>query len=119
MSKTEAKIAARAKPHTVYRTADGQRVPGVTTVLGILNKPALIKWANNLGLQGIDSATYVDETARGQRVGEAIYRHIVGYARSIGCYNVTLNVWEGNDRARAFYEKMGFGIQKTLMEKIL
>ena len=76
MSKTEAKIAARAKPHTVYRTADGQRVPGVTTVLGIMNKPALIKWANNLGLQGIDSSAYVDETAR---VGTLAHQMIQEY----------------------------------------
>ena len=32
---------------------------------------------------------------------------------------MTLNVWEGNDSARAFYDRMGFGIQKTIMEKIL
>lgn len=78
MSKTkvEEKIAARSKPHTIYRTEDGQRVPGVTTVLGILNKPALIKWANNLGLQGIDSSAYVDETAR---VGTLAHQMIQEY----------------------------------------
>lgn len=53
----------KAKAHTVYRLADGTRVPGVTTFLGVLNKPALIKWANNLGLQGIDSTKYVDNLA--------------------------------------------------------
>src|SRR5438093_1588565 len=31
--------------HTVYKNAAGKRVPGVTTILGILNKPALLKWA--------------------------------------------------------------------------
>lgn len=54
----------RAKQHTVYKLTDGTRVPGVTTVLGILAKPQLVKWANNLGLQGIDSSTYVDELSR-------------------------------------------------------
>lgn len=53
---------ARVKQHTVYKV-DGKRVPGVTTVLGILAKPALIKWANNLGLEGIDSTKYVDKLA--------------------------------------------------------
>lgn len=52
------------KAHTSYCTADGKRVPSVTTVLGVLNKPALVKWANNLGLQGIDSSKYVDKLAR-------------------------------------------------------
>jgi ribosomal protein S18 acetylase RimI-like enzyme len=32
---------------------------------------------------------------------------------------VTLNVWEGNDSARAFYDKMGFTVRKTVMEKKL
>ena len=75
-TKVEEKIAARAKPHTIYRTEDGQKVPGVTTILGILNKPALIKWANNLGLQGIDSSAYVDETAK---VGTLAHQMIQEY----------------------------------------
>jgi len=53
----------KAKQHTVYKTTEGKRVPGVTTILGVLAKPALIKWANNLGLQGIDSTKYVDGLA--------------------------------------------------------
>ena len=61
----------------------------------------------------------VDEAARGQRVGEAIYRHIVGYARSIGCYNVTLNVWTCNPGAMKFYERMGLTPYKVGMEQIL
>jgi hypothetical protein len=53
----------RTRAHTVYKTKDGKRVPGVTTITGILDKPALVKWANNLGLQGIDSRKYVDALA--------------------------------------------------------
>jgi len=64
MTLTDQKIRKRAKAHQRYRTSDGTIVPGVTTVIGILNKPALVKWANDLGLRGIDSASYVDETAR-------------------------------------------------------
>jgi hypothetical protein len=33
------------KPRRQYRDADGKRLPGVTTVLGELAKPALIGWA--------------------------------------------------------------------------
>ena len=51
------------KAHTRYITSDGTMVPGVTTVLGILNKPALVSWANKLGLQGIDSTRYKDKLA--------------------------------------------------------
>ena len=61
----------------------------------------------------------VDETARGQHVGRALYAHIVDYARSRGCYNVTLNVWSCNPGAMQFYEKMGMKPYKTGMEQIL
>lgn len=40
--------------HTVYKNAAGKRVPGVTTVLGILNKPALLKWAWECGRAGLE-----------------------------------------------------------------
>ncbi len=57
------KVSKRVKAHTRYYTEDGTLVPGVTTVLGILSKPALIPWANKLGLSGIDVGKYVDEKA--------------------------------------------------------
>ena len=61
----------------------------------------------------------VDEAFRHQGVATEIYKFIEGYAEGMGCHNITLNVWEGNDSARRFYESMGMGIQKTVMEKIL
>jgi hypothetical protein len=33
------------KPRRQYRDSDGRRLPGVTTVLGVLDKPALVPWA--------------------------------------------------------------------------
>lgn len=61
----------------------------------------------------------VDESERGKHIGKALYEHVRDYAKSIGCHNITLNVWEGNDSARHFYESMGLGIQKTTMEVII
>ena len=61
----------------------------------------------------------VDEGRRGEHVGRSLYEYVEGYARNIGCHNITLNVWECNPGARAFYEAMGMGVQKTGMEKIL
>ena len=61
----------------------------------------------------------VDETTRGKHIGSALYEFVLDYARSIGCYNVTLNVWSCNPGAMAFYEKMGLVPQKVGMEKIL
>jgi ribosomal protein S18 acetylase RimI-like enzyme len=61
----------------------------------------------------------VDEKARGKHVGKALYEHVHDYALSIGCNNITLNVWEGNDAALSFYRNMGMKVQKTTMEIIM
>ena len=61
----------------------------------------------------------VDEKARGQHVGKALYEYVRDYAQSIGCNNITLNVWDGNDAALSFYRNMGMKVQKTTMEIIL
>lgn len=61
----------------------------------------------------------VDKASRGKHIGKALYDYVHEYAKSTGCYNITLNVWEGNDSAMRFYEKMGMTVQKTGMESIL
>ena len=61
----------------------------------------------------------VDEKARGKHVGKALYEYVRDYAQSIGCNNITLNVWEGNEPALRFYQSMGMQVQKTTMEVLL
>ena len=61
----------------------------------------------------------VDENARGKHVGKELYEYVRDYAKSIGCNNITLNVWEGNEPALRFYRSMGMQVQKTTMEIIL
>ena len=61
----------------------------------------------------------VDEKSRGQKVGKMLCDYAIAYAREKGCYDVTLNVWAGNDAAEAFYRRMGFTPRKTYMERIL
>lgn len=58
----------------------------------------------------------VDESARGKHIGKALFEHVRNYARAIGCHNITLNVWEGNEAALRFYQTMGMQPQKTGME---
>jgi len=60
----------------------------------------------------------VDESARGRHVGKALFEFVRSYAQSIGCHNVTLNVWTGNDAALSFYKAMGMDVQKTCMELV-
>lgn len=61
----------------------------------------------------------VDGAVRGQGAGRALYEHILAFAREKGAYNVTLNVWNCNPGAMAFYEKLGMAPYKVGMEKIL
>ena len=61
----------------------------------------------------------VDENARGRHVGKSLFDHVLNYAKTIGCHNVTLNVWTGNDAALSFYKNMGMQVQKTTMEMVL
>jgi len=58
----------------------------------------------------------VDESARGKHVGKALFEFVHVYAQSLGCHNITLNVWEGNDSAIRFYQNMGMHPQKIGME---
>jgi hypothetical protein len=53
----------KTKAHIIYKLADDSRVPGCTTICGILDKPALLEWANRIGLQGIEMRRYVDDKA--------------------------------------------------------
>ncbi len=52
-----------ARAHIRYTNGMGAIVPSVTRVIGNLNKPQLVPWANRLGLQGIDSSKYRDDKA--------------------------------------------------------
>ncbi len=61
----------------------------------------------------------VDKEYRKKHIGEELFNYVVDYAKKNGCYNVTLNVWEGNDAAKAFYEKMGMSTLKIELEKKL
>lgn len=61
----------------------------------------------------------VDEAARGQHVGSAVYDYVIAYAREQGFYNVTLNVWSCNPGAQRFYEAMGMKPYKVGMEQVL
>jgi hypothetical protein len=56
--------------HTVYRNLEGKRVPSVTTYLGILNKPALLKWAWQCG---IDQQDYLKVRDFAAEVGTLVH----------------------------------------------
>lgn len=61
----------------------------------------------------------VDQTLRRMGAGQKIYNYILDYAKEIGCYHLTLNVWACNPSAMKFYEKQGMQMLKKVMEVIL
>jgi ribosomal protein S18 acetylase RimI-like enzyme len=61
----------------------------------------------------------VNQKARGQHIGKALFEYVKEFAKEKGCYNVTLHVWECNSAARAFYESLGLVPQYTSMEVII
>ncbi|KPL25572.1 MAG: hypothetical protein AMJ75_00205 [Phycisphaerae bacterium SM1_79] len=73
MPRTSAHQRYRLKP--TQDCPKGQIVPGVTTIVGVLNKPALVPWANKMGLQGIDVKRYVDDKAD---IGVLAHAMIIG-----------------------------------------
>ena len=61
----------------------------------------------------------VDEKARNKHVGHSLFDYVKEEAKRQGCYEIALNVWEGNDSARAFYDRLGMKPKETQMEFIL
>ena len=49
--------------HTVYINKNGKEVPSATTVLKILNKPAVVRWANYLGFSHLDVDNVLSDAA--------------------------------------------------------
>ncbi len=110
----EALLNDDSKPLFVY--ADGGKVSGhAFCQITEVKDHQLLQDIKTLYIDDI----CVDESARGQHIGKALYEFVRGYAQSIGCYNITLNVWEGNEPALRFYKSMGMNVQKTGMETIL
>lgn len=72
--------------HTIYKTLEGEIVPSVTTVLKILNKPALLDWAWRLGRRGIDYHKVMDDAAG---IGTLVHQKILDYLR--GEMSIPLN----------------------------
>jgi len=74
------KYAKKTKAHTRYYLRDNTLVPGVTTITKlIVNKDALINWAYQCGLKGIDPAKYRDEKSDAGSLAHAmILAHLKG-----------------------------------------
>ena len=109
----EALLGDDSKPIFVYD--DGEVLGHAFCQISEVKNHRLLQDAKTLYIDDI----CVEETARGRHIGQSLYEYVRDYARSIGCYNITLKVWEGNDSALSFDRSMGMQVQKTGMETIL
>lgn len=62
----------------ILESPEGAMCPSVTTILDVINKPYLLKWANNLGKNGKDVDEEKDRAARGGTVGHEMIQHTLG-----------------------------------------
>ena len=94
----------RFEAHQIYRNKEGKRLCGVTTItdqqLG-WNKRILINWANNLGLEGIDSSKYTDETAD---IGKLAHKQILNHFLNLPTDTTHFSQYE-TDSANLSYNK--------------
>ncbi|MDR2686510.1 MAG: GNAT family N-acetyltransferase [Oscillospiraceae bacterium] len=58
----------------------------------------------------------VDGDARGQGIGAALMQGVRALAKSRGIGKIELNVWECNEAAMRFYERLGFQTQRRELE---
>jgi len=81
------------KPHITYKNSKGEKIPGVTTAIGLLAKPALIPWAYKRGRDGLDLYGSRDRAAN---IGTIVHERIMAYFRGYGIdnSNIAPDVWK-------------------------
>ncbi len=134
-TKTEKKY----KAHTVYKLADGTRVPGVTTITGQIgwSKETLCKWHNKMGLEGIDTSKYVSDKADiGTLAHRMVECHLTGEELDTSDYSknqidkaenclLSFFEWERTHKITVIHhelelvsERLGFGGKLDLNSKV-
>ncbi len=110
---------AKEAIHRKYITPDGQTVPGVTTILGLLAKPALIHWAWVEGKEGRDYKKVKDKAADiGTLAHYLIECDITGIKPDVSEYSPA-NLNKAENAYIAWLEwKKGFGIIETVGSEV-
>jgi ribosomal protein S18 acetylase RimI-like enzyme len=65
------------------------------------------------GIRSIIEDVIVDETARGQGIGEALLKHAIALAREKGAANISLTSNPMREAANKLYLRMGFKFRET------
>ncbi len=110
----------KMKAHIRYKDSQGIHVPGVSTITGILAKPALIHWSWKLGMQGIDYRKFRDEKAEAGTLGHIF---IMNYLKKLETdtseySQKVIDMAENSFMSFLEWEK-GYKIEPILIEKPL
>jgi hypothetical protein len=110
----------KSKAHQRYKTKDGCIVPGVTTITGILDKPALVYWAWDLGMKGIDYKKFKDDKADiGTLAHDMIICHLLGTTPNLDDYTKN-QISQAENALISFFEwEKGKNIEVRQTEKAL
>ena len=97
----------------IYVIEDEKQVLGYAFCqIKVSKTPHLLKRAKTFYIDDL----CIDETSRGKHLGETLFEYVKQEAKRLGCDEITLNCWAGNEPARRFYEKMGFKVRASIME---
>ena len=102
-------------PIFVYENSDGQILGHLFVTIKEVTDNPVLQPIKTLFIEDL----CVAQAARGQKIGDQLYQFAVSYAKEIGCYNLTLNVWNDNEGALRFYQRQGMKPQETVMETII
>lgn len=116
----KAEVSRHSRQHQQYFNAKGVRLPGVTTLVGLLDKPALVPAANKLGLQGIDSVAHWKELAIiGRCVHEMVFSDLANVDLNLEDYTARQIKKAKNAFAKFREWKKGHTIEPLLLEEPL
>ena len=120
MAKAKEKLSEKTKVHTQYYLSDGAKVPSVTTIIGVLNKPALLHWAWQMGIDGKDYRTVRDEAADvGTLAHYLILCHLKGMEPNVSAYSLENQKKAANSMAKFLDWESKHKLEPILLEEYL
>ena len=96
-------MAQDQTPIFVYENADGQILGHLFVTIKEVSDNPVLHPIKTLFIEDL----CVDQAVRGQKIGDQLYQFAVSYAKKIGCYNLTLNVWNDNEESPSLLSKTG------------
>lgn len=109
--------------HTKYFNKSGNEVPSCTTIVGLLNKPELIGWANHMGFRKVNVTNFLNKKACfGTECHSIAEQYLTGLMYKDRPTNSTLSDWEYEELLKKlqviqlFFDQKGISVVNTEMK---